>query len=424
MQLKKDHTIRTALATATCTLLGTQAEEAVAFGTDAPWEYDSALLYYSEKDRVTAIEPVVTARKEMADGEYLNFRIVIDSLTGASANGAVPMAFAQTFSTPSGDGTYTTPANETPLDPSFKDTRVALTADWEKPINRNWTGLYGAYASREYDYTSVGGSASFSLDTEDRNRTYTAGVSASYDLIEPVGGVPVSLSPMPVPGNKQTTGANDTKTAVDLLFGVTQVLDRKSLLQVNYTLSSNNGYMTDPYKILSVVDSGGVIVNTNPYLYENRPDNRLSQSLYAKYVHQFNEDVIYLSYRYFWDDWDITAHTIDLRYRYELGGGHYLQPHARYSIQSKANFYNAYLLDTDVATTQTASADYRLGDMTTTTLGLLYGLVFTEKSEFTIRAEVMQQSGDEPYKFGALDNQILFPDVDAIIFQAGYSFHF
>ena len=47
MHLKKAQSIRTALATATCTLLGTQAEEAVAFGTDAPWEYDSALLYYS-----------------------------------------------------------------------------------------------------------------------------------------------------------------------------------------------------------------------------------------------------------------------------------------------------------------------------------------------------------------------------------------
>lgn len=425
MQLKNPQSIRTALATATCTLLGTQAEEAVAFGTDAPWEYDSALLYYSEDKRVTAIEPVFAARKEMADDEYLNFRIVIDSLTGASANGAVPMPFAQTFSTPSGDTTYTTPANETPLDPSFLDTRVALSGDWDKPINRNWTGVYGAYVSREFDYTSVGGSATFSRDTDDRNRTYTAGLALSYDMVSPVGGAPVGMSPMPVPGKKQISNEDDTKTVVDLLFGITQVLDRKSLLQLNYTIGTNNGYLTDPYKILSVVDNNtGLIVNQDPYLFENRPDSRLSQSLYAKYVHQFNEDVIYLTYRYFWDDWDITSHTVDLRYRYELGGGHYLQPHARYSLQSKADFYKPYLTDLEVGTTQIASADYRLGDMTTTTLGLLYGLEISKKSEFTIRAEVMKQSGDEPDKFGVLDNQILFPDVDAIIVQAGYSFHF
>jgi len=427
MQLKKAQSIRTALATATCTLLGTQAEEAVAFGTDAPWEYDSALLYYSEDNRVTAIEPVFTARKEMDDDEYLNFRIVIDSLTGASANGAVPMPFAQTFSTPSGDTTYTTPANETPLDPSFLDTRVALSGDWENPINRNWSGVYGAYVSREFDYTSLGGSATFSRDTEDRNRTFTAGVAMSYDLVAPVGGAPVGMSQMPIPGKKQISSEDETKTVVDLLFGVTQVLDRKSLLQFNYTIGTNNGYLTDPYKILSVVDSvTGVAVGPDPYVYlfENRPDSRLSQSLYAKYVHQFTEDVIYLTYRYFWDDWGINSHTFDLRYRYELGGGHYLQPHARYYLQSKADFYHAYLRDTEVGTTQIASADYRLGDMTTTTLGLLYGLEISKKSEFTIRAEVMRQSGDEPDKFGALNNQTLFPDVDAIIVQAGYSFHF
>jgi len=426
MQLKKGQSIRGALATATCTLLGTQANEAAAFGTDTPWEFDSAILYYSEDQRVTAVEPVFKARKELDDNEFLNLRLVVDVLTGASANGAVPMPFAQTFTTPSGDSTYATTANETPLDPSFKDTRVAISADWEKPINRTLRGVYGAYLSREYDYTSLGGSATFAKDSEDKNRTYTAGIAFSYDLVSPVGGAPIGLSPMPVPGKKQISSEDEGKTVVDLLFGVTQVLDRQSLLQLNYTIGTNNGYLTDPYKILSVVDnaSGEITGTDDPYLFENRPDSRLSQALYAKYIHQFNEDVVYLTYRFFWDDWGINSHTIDVRYRYELGGGHYLQPHARYYLQSRADFYKPYLLENEAAGTETASADYRLGDMTTTTLGLLYGLEISEKSEVTIRAEVMKQSGDEPSKFGALNNQTLFPDVDAVIVQAGYSFHF
>ncbi|MCI0505605.1 MAG: DUF3570 domain-containing protein [Gammaproteobacteria bacterium] len=425
MQLKKGQSIRGALATATCTLLGTHANDVAAFGTEAPWEFDSAILYYSEDQRVSAVEPVLKARKELDTNEFLNLRLVVDVLTGASANGAVPMPFAQTFTTPSGDSTYTTSADETPLDPSFKDTRGALSVDWEKPINRTLRGVYGAYFSREFDYTSLGGSATFSKDTEDKNRTYTAGIAASYDLVSPVGGAPVELSPMPDSGAKQVSDTNETKTVVDFLFGITQVLSRKSLLQLNYTIGSNNGYLTDPYKILSVIDSNsGEIIATDPYRFEARPDNRLSQSVYAKYNHQFNEDVIYLTYRFFWDDWGINSHTVDLRYRFELGGGHYLQPHARYYVQSKAEFYKPYLLDSEAGTTQAASADYRLGDMTTTTLGLAYGIEFSQKSEFTIRAEVMKQSGDEPAKFGALNDQILFPDVDAIIVQAGYSFQF
>ena len=440
MQLKNKKSIRGALATATCTLLGTNANDAMAFGTDTPWEFDSAVLIYSEEDRVSAFEPVFKARKELDDKEYFNFRIVIDVLTGASASGAVPMPFQQTFTKPSGNNVYTTPANETPLDDTFKDTRVAFNAEWEKPINQNLNAVYGANFSKEYDYTSLGASATFSLDTNNKNTTYTGGVSASFDLVEPVGGTPVGMTEMPdyFPGGteKQTEGSSENKTVVDFLFGVTQILSRKSLLQVNYTIGSNNGYLTDPYKLLSVIDDNpgnvatyGEIINQGingdgySYRHENRPDSRLSQSIYAKYVHQFNEDVINFSYRYFFDDWGITSHTFDVRYRFELGGGHYLQPHVRYYTQSEADFYKPFLLDSEDEGITEASADYRLGELVTTTFGLLYGVEFSQTHEFTIRAELMNQSVDEPNnKFGALNGQDLSTDLNAYILQLGYTF--
>ena len=48
--------------------------------------------------------------------------------------------------------------------------------------------------------------------------------------------------------------SSDSRNIIDLLFGVTQVIDRSSLFQVNLTLSESDGYMTDPYKIVSLVD--------------------------------------------------------------------------------------------------------------------------------------------------------------------------
>ena len=118
----------------------------------------------------------------------------------------------------------------------------------------------------------------------------------------------------------------ENKTVVDLLFGVTQVLSRKSLLQLNYTLGSNSGYLTDPYKLLSVIDDNqaspdyGEIINQGTagdgysYRHENRPDSRLSHAIYAKYIRQLEEDVINFSYRYFFDDWGITSHTMAQRW--------------------------------------------------------------------------------------------------------------
>jgi len=444
MQLKhkqsKEKRIRDALTTATCTLLGTGVSHpALAADTSAPLEYDSALLYYSETDRVTAIEPVLSLRRQIDDGEFINYRIVVDSLTGSSASGAVPMPFAQTFTQPSGNKTYTTNANKTPLDPSFKDTRVALNIDWEKPLSSTLKRKLGANLSREYDYTSLGVSASYSQDINTRNTTLTGGISFSYDLVAPVGGVPIGMTEMPdfADGEKALDGSDDNKTVIDLLFGVTQVISRKTLMQLNYTYGSSSGYLSDPYKILSIIEDDdlatnyGEIINKNAndgasYRYEARPDSRAGQSLYWKVVHQLEEDVINASYRYYWDDWGISSHTIDMRYRYELGGGHYLQPHFRYYSQNEADFYIPYLLDNNNAAAgiKEASSDYRLGKMTATTIGLLYGVALSETSELTFRGEVMTQSGDEPAKFGVLENQTLYPDVDAIIVQVGYTFQF
>ena len=84
MQLNRDNSVRLALAAATGVLLGCPAAQADG------WSFDSQVLYYSETDRVTAIEPVVSARWDRGDGKALNFRLTVDSLTGASANGATP----------------------------------------------------------------------------------------------------------------------------------------------------------------------------------------------------------------------------------------------------------------------------------------------------------------------------------------------
>lgn len=411
--LKNSIFIRMTLGWATCSLLGISTDAAA---TDTPWEIDSALLLYSETNRVQVAEPVVSATKELNEDEFLRIRIVVDSLTGSSANGAIPTNTAQTFTSPSGNGTYTTNANNTPLDPTFLDTRAALNIEWENATSRTFKKIYAINISREFDYTSIGVSSTTAIDLNNRNTTLTGGLSLGIDLVSPVGGIPLGLSSAPITTatKKAKDGANSTKTVADLLLGVTQVIDRNTLMQFNYTLGINDGYLTDPYKILSVVDNTGTLLtNNNRYRYEKRPNGRRLQAIYWKMVHQFKDNVVNLSYRYFWDDWDITSHTIDLRYRLELGSHHYLQPHARYYLQSKADFYYYKLIDGSIP--NYASADYRLADMSTTTLGLLYGIELDSKHDITIRAELVTQSaeGDDP-----------FPDVQAGLIQLGYSIQF
>jgi len=423
MQLKNQKKIGGALKIATSTLLALNSSVTIA--DEGDWDIDSAILYYSETDRVTAIEPVITAKRDFGEEKSLNLKLVIDVLTGASANGATPSDQVQTFTRPSGEDSYTTSAGETPLDDTFKDTRVALSTQWDQPLGRDYKISLGANGSKEYDYFSLGINGSLSRYFNNRNTTLTAGLSFANDTIEPEGGVPLKFSSMGQANfdsedDATRQGSDDSKTTTDFLLGVTQIINRRTITQFNYSFSNSSGYLSDPFKILSVVGSDG---RAQDYVYEYRPDSRTKHALYSQMKYHLNKDIVDLSYRYMWDDWGISSHTFNMRYRWMLGNKHYLEPHVRYYRQSEADFYHRFLQSGENLPAE-ASADYRLGELNGITLGLKYGMTLANGDKMSIRFEYYLQSGDANASNvpGILKNQDLFPDLDAMIFQFSYSF--
>ena len=431
MQLKK---ITKKLGIASCALLQVPAF-AVNASDSEDWDIDTAFLYYSEGDgRVQAFEPAVYAGKNLGDdGERIDLRLIVDVLTGATPNGAHSSSEVQTFTTPSGNNSYTVQPGEIPLDDSFKDTRVAVGADWTLPINRLSRVKLGMNASKEYDYLSLGISGTYLKDLNNKNTTLSAGIAFNNDTLTPEGGIPVALSPMRQPGDTNREGSSDSKTITDFMFGITQVINRKTLIELNYSYGLSDGYLSDPFKIVSVVDSSGALdnsalINVNadalPYVYEKRPDLRQRNSLFFRSVHHLTQDVIHFSYRYFWDDWGISSNTFDLKYRFEMGRS-YLQPHVRYYMQDQADFYRHNLvqgIDVDAAGLVTVadgvvSSDSRLSKFTTSTIGLKYGYALGSNSELSVRGEFMSQTFDDG-NIPAIEET---PDLDAVILNVGYS---
>lgn len=427
--------ITLALATASSSLLGispaVQAEHSPDIGD---WDVDAALLYYSETDRVTAVEPVISATKKIDTDETISLKLVLDVLTGASANGAVSTNRPQTFTRPSGNGSYTVPANETPLDDTFHDTRVALNGSWDMPITRLDRLVLGANISKEYDYTSLGVNTTYSHDLPGRNTTLSAGLSVASDIIEPEGGIPIAFGVMqPAGADQPRSDSSDTKNTIDILLGITQVIDKDSLFLVNYSYSQANGYLTDPFKVISVVDpvTGIPIIedaatNLSQVVFENRPDSRARHSLFTQYKRNFTGDVMDVSYRYMFDDWGINSHTVDFRYRWKTSETTFWRPHLRYYQQSEADFYQPFYLSGDAPAagndTLFGTADYRLAEMTTYTIGLEYGRVYKDHG-WNMALEYYLQSPTEPdNKVGELNNQTLSPEVDALMLRLNYDF--
>ncbi len=180
----KSSSVRKILKSATGCLLGVTAVAGAQAASGEGWETDVALLYYSETDRVSALEPAIATKKTFDDDSTVGFKLVFDALTGASANGATASGSPQTFTRPSGNGSYTEGANETPLDDTFRDTRISLTANYEQPLeNRMNKVVWGANVSNEYDFLSIGGSGTFMHDMNQRNTTLSLGFSFEQDSI-------------------------------------------------------------------------------------------------------------------------------------------------------------------------------------------------------------------------------------------------
>ena len=240
----------------------------------------------------------------------LSLDLTVDTLTGASPSGAIASDQPQTFTSPSGRGTYTTPAGEIPLDSSFHDTRFALNASWSQPFARLYTFTAGLGISTEFDYQHLGLNAGLTRDFNERNTTLSFAVALGRTG-ETGRRCAASFAPCATRSTKSTTpesartarGSSENKDVIDVLLGVTQVLGRHSLLRLNYSYSDSSGYLTDPYKILTVVDplTGEPLMRTPPpgvegpggiYLFEHRPDSRARQGLYAELRQDFSGKVL------------------------------------------------------------------------------------------------------------------------------------
>ena len=388
--------------------------------SSAPWEWRGLFAYYSEADgRVNALEPVIQGKRVYDDDSSLTLTFSADSLTGASPTGAVPTPDVQTISRPSGAGSLSVPANSIPLDNTFKDFRISAGAEWALASKNNFSWGFGGYFSNEYDYQSalVNGSATWEFNK--KNTTLSALLSFGQDTSSPVGQVPVGLGRVPNVGEERNaTGGSDTRSLVDVLLALTQVLGQGSLLQVNLSVGSSSGYHNDPYKVLSLVDETGVQTGR---IYEKRPDSRQRTALYTALKQRLGNKVLDASYRYGGDDWGVSSTTVELRLRLPTGNSAYVRPMLRLYRQGQADFYRQFL-HSNAALPSLASPDARLGNFDATTLGLEFGFRISNKP-WSVAIETYTQDGeDDATRPGYLAGRELFPDLLATVIRIGGKF--
>jgi hypothetical protein len=437
MQLKpkasppKSANMRRRLLAASCALLGAagaRSQEPRAAPADSglleDWSVDSALAYYHEDGRIQAVEPVVNVAKTFADGQAINLDVTFDSLSGSSPNGALTSHRAQTFASPSGKAShrYTVAAGQLPADPNYQDDRIAVGGNWSVPVTRVTQVSVGAKVSGEDDFYSATVNASIAHDFNEKNTTLSFGLYDEFDSVRPIGGAPLPAGDYAL---AVKTG-DKTKDGLGVLLGLTQVMNHHWLSEFNISVDRFRGYLNDPYKITSIIDSTG---NTTGYEYESRPDQRTRKSAYWENRIALGSQLsAAVSLRYMSDNWGVRSDTAQLRFHWSLSDVRYIEPTFRWYRQTAADFYTPFILATEGPAVRYESSDSRLGPFHALTYGLKYaqklpGLGGRAESELSVRAEYYQQTVDgrtaAPIGLQGLD---LYPGLNAILVQVGWRF--
>jgi hypothetical protein len=115
-------------------------------------------------------------------------------------------------------------------------------------------------------------------------------------------------------------------------IGISQVLGKKTLASLAYTLSYASGYQGSPYRFVTTMD--GVAEPETP------PEQRTRHAVTARMLHMFGTaNVVDLQYRLYLDDWGIVSHTGELAYTRQVGETWTMRVRVRGYRQKQASFY-------------------------------------------------------------------------------------
>ena len=391
---------------------------AAADDADVPWQYDLSLLTFTEVDRVSGIEVYYSSFKKFATDDVLRWKWSVDVLVGSSFNGASPTNETQIFARPSGRSAVRINAGEAAFDNIFQDNRGDIAFSRQMPLANEFTTSFGGGVSYEYDYKAVDANVSLGRYLSNKNTIINAGYSTEFASIDPEGGVPYAFSEPGLPGAiPDRRDYREDKSVHEGLFGLTQVINRRAITQWNYGISLAKGYLTDPYKIVSLIRPDGT---TEGHQYENRPDHKRRHSFYHETKYRLDKAILSAGYRYTTDTWGLQSHTLTTAYRWLPKGKHYWEVNVRFYDQDGADFYRHSIPEAE--TPRYMSADLRLAPFKAYTIGLKYGEVKPNDAGWSVRLEYYHQAGDArpDDAIGIQQNYDLFPALHMVKMQFLY----
>lgn len=124
-------------------------------------------------------------------------------------------------------------------------------------------------------------------------------------------------------------------------LGLSQVLSKNLLGNLDFALISDEGYLNNPYRQVRYVNSN--LFDPKKYLYQSEvyPRTHTSHALAGRLIYYLPyRAALSGGYRFYTDSWGINAHTAELGYVHPLKNGWLFDIKYRYYQQNHADFYS------------------------------------------------------------------------------------
>ena len=240
-----------------------------------------------------ATGPALLVRKSIADRVSLSAGYYVDAVSNASID-------VVTTASP------------------FKETRQAYDfgADW---LVRDSLVSLSLNTSREPDYVANAVSLDVAHEVFGAMSTVSMGFTRGSDEVR----------------RAYEPDFNDKATHWQYRFGLTQILSPRWLTSANFEAISDAGFLGSPYRAARVF---GALIP------ERVPRTRSSRAIKFRSLYDYGDGptrtALRAEYRYFWDNWDIKAHTTEFAASRYVGPGWLAEASFRYHSQGKALFYS------------------------------------------------------------------------------------
>jgi len=267
---------------------------------------------YFDNFGVNIIYPSVSLTRHVSSTTSISGRYLVDvvsaaSIKSSSADKQKNSVDAVTSASQRGEGLLS----------QVDDVRQQFGLGATHLFGKITVSLNGLY-STEGDYDSKTMAGQISIPFARNNTVVQAGVVRSWDHIFPV------TESWRRPVNTSTYSG-----------GLTQILGKGAVLQLNASYTHSRGYLADAYNVVSVHLPTG-IENLTPI----HPDSRIRKAGGVRTRFMVGERTsAEFGYRYYQDDWDVRSHTFSGSLEHRTESGIRLKTGVRAYSQSRASFF-------------------------------------------------------------------------------------